>query len=184
MSHMTTMTATNPPYIITPYLTAMCEGKQEYAWKLGPKTLTQTPKFNHLGIEWTAGKTAPDISKHIQSTRRMAYKFMGPQSPWMQWTRHTTGTKLIETYVLPLLTPDAAVLTNVSITELTQYHKKPLRQIQGLPVRTADPAVHLFSGTLPLLATIHPKVRSPFGMITWLGEQHMLYQLVPVCSKL
>ena len=48
-------------------------------------------------------------------------------------------------------------LTKTQLGQLERYHLRTLRQIQGLPQRTASSAVYMLLGALPIEAEIHKK---------------------------
>ncbi len=152
---------------------------QKHNWKLGDETMNQTDKYTHLGLEWPVNRMAPDINKNITTARKTAYKLMGAGFHGINGLDPAASVKLVETYVVPQLLhgTEATVLTQKEISALNQYHKRLLKQIQGLPDSTANEAVYLLSGTQPLEATLHSRIMSLFGMITQLSPDHMAHQL-------
>ena len=80
-----------------------------------------------------------------------------------------TSWKLINTYVIPRYTYGLEILnmSTKEINSLNQFHKKLrlLKQIQTLPDRTADSAIFLLLGALPLQATIESRMLNLYGSI-------------------
>ena len=72
---------------------------------------------------------------------------------------------LWSTYVLPRLTYglDVLTLSKSEVQKLNQFHKKFLKQVMHLQERTADSAVYLLSGQLPLVADLHKRILGTLG---------------------
>lgn len=52
-----------------------------------------------------------------------------------------------------------------------------MKQLLSLPSNTADPAVYILSGTIPIEAVVHKKVLTLFGSIMRLPENAIEYRL-------
>ncbi len=80
---------------------------------------------------------------------------------------HETSTSLIQTYIMPVLTYGLEVIipTGKSLATLEVQFKKIIKQVLSMSTATADPAVYILSGFLPMEATIHKKILSLFGNI-------------------
>ena len=63
------------------------------------------------------------------------------------------------------------------IKKLDKFNKRNLKHILSLPITTADPAVYILSGTLPIEAMIHQRVLTFFGNISRLPESSVENQL-------
>ena len=81
-------------------------------------------------------------------------------------------------YGVPVLLSGLAslVLTKGELNILSRYRRKTLRRLQKLPKRTATPALFFLSGSLPAPALLDLRILSLFGMVTRLGEGHILVQ--------
>ena len=68
-------------------------------------------------------------------------------------------------FILPCLLYGLDVLTLVKsdIAKITQFHKKFLKQIMHLPDRTADAAVYMLSGQIPVEGEIHKRTLGALG---------------------
>ena len=56
-------------------------------------------------------------------------------------------------------------LSNSEIQKLNQFHKKFLKQVMHLHERTADGAVYILSGQLPLVTDLHKRVLGTLGSV-------------------
>ena len=63
------------------------------------------------------------------------------------------------------------------IDMLDKFYKKFLKMILSLPVNTADPAVYVLSGTIPVEATIYKRALTFFGNICQLPETTIEHRL-------
>ena len=63
------------------------------------------------------------------------------------------------------------------IENLDKFNKHNLKHILSLPITTADRAVYILSGTLPIEAMIHQRVLTFFGNISRLPELSVENQL-------
>ena len=77
------------------------------------------------------------------------------------------SVRIYMTYVIPRLMYGLEVVTLKSkhITSLESFHRKTIRELQSLPIRTAKEAVYLLSGIPPLecildssIATLHIQI--------------------------
>ena len=84
-----------------------------------------------------------------------------------------TAIHLMQTYVLPLIVYDMeVVLPNQNYMDMLEtFNMKFLTLILSLPIPTADPAVYVLSGTLPIEAVIHKRVLTFFGNICRLPKK-------------
>ena len=148
--------------------------------KLGNEQLPVKDSFEHLGLEWRAGKSYPNIDKCISSARRMSYKLMG-----VGFHGGKNGLdpfcciKIIHIYIVPKLLHglNAAVLPKQEIEKMERFYRKTMKMVTGLSDSTANEAVYMITGTIPLEAHLHLRILSLFGRIARLGNEHPLYQL-------
>ena len=90
-----------------------------------------------------------------------------------------TAIHLMQTYVLPVLIYGMEVVLprQKNMDLLEKFNKKFLRLILLLPVSTADPAVYVLSGKLPIEAIIHKRTLTFFGNICRLPEMTIKHRL-------
>ena len=92
---------------------------------------------------------------------------LGPKLSRPGTHRPRVSLSLWSAYVLPRLIYglDVLKLSKSEIQKLNQFHKKFLKQIMHLQERTADSAVYLLSGQLPLVADLHKRVLGTLGSV-------------------
>ena len=90
-----------------------------------------------------------------------------------------TSLHLYQIYVLPVLLYGMEVVfpRPKYIEVLEKFNKHNLKHIMSLPVTTADPAVYILSGNLPIEAMIHQRVLNFFGNISRLPDSTVERQL-------
>ncbi len=152
---------------------------EDNRWSLGNKQITKTEEFTHLGLDWTAGRSTPNIKARIGATNRTRYALMGVGLHGINGLDPGTACKLVNMYVLPKLIYglESVVLTSSDYKELDLFYKQLLKQLQGLPDTTANEAVYLLLGAIPVKAWIHIRTLGMFGAVMRLGKSHSLYKL-------
>ena len=91
-----------------------------------------------------------------------------------------TSLHLYQICVLPVLLYGMEVVfpRPKFVEVLKKFSKHNLKHIMSLPVTTADPAVYILSGSLPVEVMIHQRVLNFFGMICRLSESSVEKQYV------
>ncbi len=148
-------------------------------WKMGAEQISETSAFTHLGLNWAAGKMNPIVKDKVGAARKTAYALMGVGLHGTNGLDPGTAVHMIKTYVLPklLFGLDSVTLTRKDVDMLESYYRGLLKQIQGLPETTANEAVYLLVGALPLEAALHLRLLGVFGTISRLQNDHTLYKL-------
>ena len=152
------------------------ESTPSCTYLLGENELPTKSTFVHLGLEWKAGGKYPDISKKISSARRAAYALFGSGLHGINGLGLSAAFNLVQTFIVPILLYglNAVTLPNCEIEKLEKFFKDILRQLQGLPSSSANIAVYLLAGTIPLEGLLHKRVLGLFGQIARLNEEHPL----------
>ena len=124
----------------------------------------------HLGITRDSKSRsghAKTIDERIQSARRCAYSLMGAGLHGQNGVNPLVSFTMWNVFILPCLLYGLDVLTLVKsdIAKITQFHKKFLKQIMHLPDRTADAAVYMLSGQIPVEWEIHKRTLGALGGI-------------------
>ncbi|MES9904479.1 MAG: reverse transcriptase domain-containing protein [Sedimenticola sp.] len=147
--------------------------KREYndneSWTLGDKHMPIVDSTTHMGIlRTTKSQEHHAVEDNIQKAKRTLYSLMGSGLHGENGLDPETSTSLIQTYVLPVLTYGLEVIipTGKSLTMLEVQFKKIIKHVLSMSTHTADPAVYMLSGFLPIEACIHKKILSLFGNIT------------------
>jgi hypothetical protein len=125
--------------------------------------MSETEK--HLGIQRAADTTnTTTIQERISTGRRTVYALMGAGLHGLNGANVSTVKKLINTYVLPAVLHglEALILTEKDCQPLETYYRNLLRQVQHLPDSSANAAVYLLPGCLPITGLIHIKVLNFF----------------------
>ena len=95
---------------------------------------------------------------------------------WREWSRPRESLHIYQIYVLPVCLYGIEVVFPCPkfIEKLDKFNKHNLNHILSLPITTADPAVYILSGTLPIEAMFHQWVLTFFGNISRLPVQNKL----------
>ena len=136
---------------------------------LNGKPVDMSDEEIHLGIARRADlSNKSTVEMRIQTARRTAYALAGAGLYGLNGVGPNTIMQLINIYILPRLTYglECLTLTTREIEPMETYYRNLLRQIQHLPPTTANPAVYMLVGALPVEALIHQKVLCMFGAIT------------------
>ena len=69
----------------------------------------------------------------------------------------TTCLHLLQVYVIPVLTYglEILLLSRTELQTLEIFYRKILKQILSIPTNTADPAVYILAGAIPIENRIH-----------------------------
>ena len=109
----------------------------------------------------------PVIEDRISLARRTAYSLMGTGFHGNNGISPQYSVHIYMTYVIPRLMYglEAVTLKSKHITSLESFHRKTIRELQSLSLRTAKEAVYLLSGIPPLecildssIATLHIQI--------------------------
>jgi hypothetical protein len=82
------------------------------------------------------------------------------------------AVKIYELYALPKLIYglDVADINKTQLRKLEEFHRGMLRSLQSLPSRTANEAVYLLAGSMPVEGYIHLRMLSLIGAISRSGN--------------
>ena len=142
----------------------MLSGKAEYgdSWTLRENELVVSDRATHLGMI-RAGKKESEINIldriSFKLTRRTSYLIMNTDLHGTNGLNPETSYVIYKCYVLSRMVYGLEVihLTKTQLSQLERYHLRTLRQIQGLPQRTALSAVYMLLGAHPIEAEIIKK---------------------------
>jgi hypothetical protein len=137
-------------------------------WTLGDKLMSQVESNPHMGITRTSkNQEMNSVLENIQKARKAIYSLMASGLHGENGLDPESSLSMLQSYVLPVLTYGLEVIVpiNKALATLEIQYKKIIKQILSLPSNTADPAVYILSGTIPLEAVIHKKVLMLFGNI-------------------
>jgi hypothetical protein len=138
-------------------------------WSLGDAMLHLNESLTHLGIERFPTPATADttIDQRIQCARRTAYSLLGAGAHGIGGLNTPTLRAMVSTYVTPRLLYglESLIVSEKQKAKLDLFYKQLLRQLQGLPKRTACEALYLLFGTLPMEAILDIRTLTFFGKI-------------------
>ena len=135
---------------------------------MGKDSLTVSSECTHLGTLRSSDKVQSQlIEDRIKLARRTTYALMGMGLHGNDGVNPILSARMISTFVMPryLHGLEAVVLKKTDVTKLHMYQKRILKKTQHLPDRTADEAVFLLAGVLPVEAVIDKLRLNMFGAI-------------------
>jgi hypothetical protein len=123
------------------------------------KAMPKDPNITHLGLTRdvsTRNMMKEEVLRRIQVGRSTVYAMMKVGLHGQNGLNPTASVRLLDLYVLPkvMYGLEAVLLQVGDMDQLEMFHKKLLKQLQGLHEKAADPAVYLLAGTLPLRARL------------------------------
>lgn len=133
---------------------------------LNDKKLDEVSEYTHIGL-YRSHKDQQLVNERIKVARRTSYALMGAGLHGYNGVNPNIGIQVWNTYVRPrlLFGLDSVVLSKRDVNELNLFHKGQLKSLLNLPERTADAAVYILSGQLPIEAFIHYMVLVNLGNI-------------------
>ena len=135
---------------------------------LNNKPLGTSSAEPHLGIVRNEeGDNSTTVEDRIKSARRVTFSLLGAGYYGVNGVGPNVAAFQYKAYVSPtmLYGLEAIVPTDEDIKKLEQAHRKSLRRIQGLPDSSANPAIYLLIGILPVEAMIHVRALTLFRSI-------------------
>ena len=122
----------------------------------------------HVGILRSASTQETAVQENVKKARRTLYSFMPSGCHGHNGLDQKSTIHLFQTYVLPTLIYGMEVVLprGKHLDTLEKSYKKYMKLLLSIPVTTADPAVYIISGTVPVEATIHKRALILFGNIS------------------
>jgi hypothetical protein len=128
--------------------------------------LLQTSKqATHLGvIQAPETVNQKRVKANISAARGAVYSMFGAGMHGLNGLNPKYSVHLWNTVALPCLLNGTELwqLTPAETSPLEVFQRSILKQLQGLPDRTATAAVHILTGTLPVAAKIHSRALNLF----------------------
>lgn len=117
--------------------------------------------------------------QNIKKARRTLYSLMAPGLHGHNGFDPETSVQLYQIYMLPALVNGLEVILPEQrwIDTLERNIKQFLKHTLSLPNPTADPAVYILTGTIPIEGLIHERVLSLFGNVSRSGDGATEWQL-------
>ena len=129
-------------------------------------------KTMHVGICRSADTDETAVAENVKKARRTLYSLISAGLHGENGLDPETSLHLYQIYVLPvLLYGMEVVFPRPKFMEvLDKFNNYNIKHLLSLLVTAADPAINLFSGTLPIEAMIHHRVLTFFGNIGRLSD--------------
>ena len=163
------------------------ESKDNNLTAMNGKKMKTVELAMHLGIHraTTISKTSEmNVEENLKKARRVVYRLMSSGMHGYNGLDPETNLHLMKTYVLPVLLYGLELVlpSKTLINKLETYEKKILKQILSLPTSTADVAVYVISGFLPVEGQIDKKILTLLNNVTRkddtsIGKQIVIRQL-------
>ncbi|CAC5385374.1 unnamed protein product [Mytilus coruscus] len=133
---------------------------------LHEKPVEHVVSYTHVGINRNSVEKCL-VTERIKLARRTCYALMGAGMHGYNGVNPNIVIKLWNTYVRPRLIfgLDCVTLSRKKLDELNFFHKSQLKILQNLPERTADAAIYILSGQMPIEAFLHEQILVNFGNI-------------------
>jgi hypothetical protein len=128
--------------------------------KLGDNTLHFKSETPHLGLTRSSSdENRINIEERIALARRTLYTLIQTGVHGINGLNLRTSCKIYQVYVIPRLLYGLETLNlkNKDMTTLFIFHLSTLKPLQSLPIRTANSAVYLLLGILPIFAELHKR---------------------------
>jgi hypothetical protein len=139
-------------------------------FKLGAQTMPTVESALHLGIIRTTSlkdNMIKNVEENIKKARRSAYGLFGGGYHGNNGLDPDTLIHLFKMYITPVLLygMELIIPKATPLIQLELFQKRMLKQLLSLPTRTADAAVYVLSGLLPVEAQIHIRTLVLFNNI-------------------
>ena len=152
--------------VVTPHGRGL--DSQQCSISLNSQEIPVFQSATHLGLQRSSGyndTVADTVNQNITKARRTMYSLLSTGLHGENGLDVETSLHLLKIYVLPVLLYGLEIILppNKYLNELEMFHKKILKQILSVPQNTADPAVYILSGFLPIKEQLHIKVLNFFN---------------------
>ena len=156
-----------------------CSSKSNTTWDLDDVQMPKVDKTMYVGICRSSDTGDSAVAENIKKARRTMYSLISAELHGENGLDPETCLHLYQFYVLPVLLYGMEVVfpRPKYIEVLEKFNKHNLKHIMSLPVTTADPAVYILAGNLPVEAMIHQRVHYFFGNISGLPDSTVERQL-------
>ncbi|KAK3089402.1 hypothetical protein FSP39_003368 [Pinctada imbricata] len=129
--------------------------------ELNNKELEIVDSYTHIGIERHSKVKAGDKGEAaVMIARKTTYSLMGAGFHGYNGVNPKVSIKMWAMYVKPrmLYGLESHILKRKDIDAINHYHKKIIKQLMHLPQRTADAAVYILAGDIPIEGNLHIKI--------------------------
>ena len=149
---------------------------EDKKWTIYGKEMPVVTEAMHMGLRRSSVSEEITINENVKKSRRSFYSLMSAD---LQSMDPETSLQLYQTYVMPVLNYGLEVVLprQKSLDILERLHRKFMKHILSLPVNTADTAIYILSGTIPIEGCIHKRALSLYGNICRLDQTSIEWRL-------
>ena len=149
---------------------------EDKKWTIYGKEMPVVTEAMHMGLRRSSVSEEITINENVKKSRRSFYSLMPAD---LQSMDPETSLQLYQTYVMPVLNYGLEVVLprQKSLDILERLHRKFMKHILSLPVNTADTAIYILSGTIPIEGCIHKRALSLYGNICRLDQTSIEWRL-------
>ena len=150
------------PFNISPEFFSYIKDAQPFMLDSTAMCVEQT--FTHLGIKRSVNKRTsnmdPSVAERLGVARRTAYSLMGAGLHGCNGQPPLISLHMYNIYIIPRFTYGLEVLclSAVDIKALEKQHRSFIKSILHLPKNTANCALNILTGTLPVEGIIDSKI--------------------------
>ena len=140
--------------------------KEDPPWILRGNTLDVSAEETHLGLIRTPKDTVTKlVQDNIKKARRSAYSLMSAGMYGINGVHPRESIKLWQTFALPVLLYglEGRRMCHTDIERLEKSQRQVLRCSMNLPTGTANAALHILTGVLPVEALLHKQTLTQFA---------------------
>ena len=143
------------------------ENYEDYVWLLNGEPMPVVTESMHVGIVRSASTQVTAVQENVTKARRTLYSLMPSGCHGHNGLNQKSTIHLFQTYVLPTLIygMEAVLPCGKHLDTLEKFYKKYMKLLLSIPVTTADPAVYIISGTVPVEAAMYKRALALFGNI-------------------
>ena len=132
--------------------------RDSFMLNLDDRNIPLVPNTTHLGIlRAETNENIANIDERLKLARRTLYSLIGTGVHGSNGINPKVSYKIYQCYVIPRMLYGLEVIpiNDSQMENLLKFHLQSLKRIQSLPKRTANFAVYLLLGALPLQAELH-----------------------------
>ena len=134
--------------------------RDSFMLNLDDRNIPLVPNTTHLGISRAeTNENTANIDERLKLARRTLYSLIGTGVHGSNGINPKVSYKIYQCYVIPRMLYGLEVIpiNDSQMENLSKFHLQTLKRIQSLPKRTANCAVYLLLGVLPLQAELHKR---------------------------
>ena len=131
-----------------------------YNYTINNESIQKPDTIVHLGITHHRNyrkTTSTQIQQNMEKSRRTLYSLLGAGLHGKNGLNPTACLHLLQVFIIPILTYGLEILlpSRTELQTLEIFYRKILKQILSIPTHTADPAVYILAGVIPIESRIH-----------------------------